>query len=54
MCHLKCYYLTPSPSRVTSYEYSNNIACTVNRDRRGRDRMVVGVITTYVISAFHQ
>jgi len=23
------------------------------RDRRGRDRMVVGFITTYVISAYH-
>jgi hypothetical protein len=24
-----------------------------NRDRRGRDRMVVGFTTTYAISAYH-
>ena len=24
-----------------------------HRDRRGRDRMVVGLTTTYAISAFH-
>jgi hypothetical protein len=25
----------------------------MNRDRRGRDRMVVGFTTTYAISAYH-
>jgi len=25
----------------------------VSRDNRGRDRMVVGLITNYVISAYH-
>ena len=26
----------------------------INRGRRGRDRMVVGLTTTYVIGAFHR
>jgi len=31
----------------------NNPSKNESRDRRGRDRMVVGFTTTYAISAYH-
>jgi hypothetical protein len=36
------------------YEFFNHVTNILLRDRRGRDRMVVGFTTTYAISAYHQ
>jgi len=33
--------------------HCSHLAINLNRDRRGRGRMIVGFITTYAISAYH-
>jgi len=41
-------------NHVTAYEIINWLICIDGRrGRRGRDRMVVGFTTTWVISAYH-
>jgi len=38
---------------VVNLIYDNTLTLYYGRDRRGHDRMVVGFITTYAISAYH-
>ena len=38
--------------RVKIYN-NNNMSYSILRDRRGRDRMVVGFTTTYAINAYY-
>jgi hypothetical protein len=40
-----------SPTMITTFAV--NSKHNINRGRRGRDRIVVGFTTTYVISAYH-
>jgi hypothetical protein len=57
MCYVvddikNCGMCIQTPEHKSSYLILYGGSC-INRDRRGRDRMVVEFTTTYSISAYH-
>ena len=47
-----CGMFIQTPEHKSSYLISYGGSC-INRDRRGRDRIVVEFTTTYAISTYH-
>jgi hypothetical protein len=47
-----CGIFIQTPEHKSSYLISYGGSC-INRDRRGRDRIVVEFTTTYAISTYH-